>query len=61
MEAILQIIVPLVLSIGLFALFRKAVLWYFRIDKRIELQKDTIRLLIKIVDNTSELELTNKL
>lgn len=50
MGTIVGIIIVTAIVVGLLFVIREIVCWYFKINERIDLQKETNKLLIKIIE-----------
>jgi hypothetical protein len=49
-EIVVSILITIAVLVVIFLLLREFVCWYYKINKRIELQQETIRLLGKLIE-----------
>jgi hypothetical protein len=54
-EPIIGILTALVILIVIFLIIRELVMWYWKINERIELQKETNELLKKLIEKQKEI------
>ncbi len=54
-EPIVGILTALVILIIIFLIIRELVMWYWKINERIELQKETNELLKKLIEKQKEI------
>lgn len=54
-EPIVGILTALVILIIIFLILRELVMWYWKINERIELQKETNELLKKLIEKQKEI------
>jgi hypothetical protein len=54
-EPIVGILIALIVFIVIFLILRELVMWYWKINERIELQKETNELLKKLIEKQKEI------
>ena len=54
------LIIGLLITITIFLLIRELICWYYKINVRVELQKETNNLLRSLIEKTESINLNNK-
>ena len=54
MEQIISSVTFIAIAIVLFIVFREVIMWYYKINERVKLQKDTNELLTKILERLNK-------